>query len=290
MKGSAKFMLQLMVEDPKHHWLVTPFSMSPEHGYYDKEGNLCFLSPSPTMDVALIRELFPHCIEASKLLGVDADFRGKLEAALKRIPPYQVNSLGYLQEWIEDWKSGNQGHNVSPNFAFYPGCSITLNGNPKLAGAIEKWMGDHPAVGGFPLSWDIAVWARLERGDKVADNIRQFLSHSVANNLHNAGSNQSDASFGYTAGVAEALIQSHAGEIILLPALPTNWPTGSVNGLLARGGFQVSMRWKDGKLQSAEVLSKNGGSCKIRYGEKTLLITLKQGEIIRLTKDLESEK
>jgi alpha-L-fucosidase 2 len=290
MKGAAKFILELMVEEPKHHWLVTPFSMSPEHGYYDKEGNLCFLSPSPTMDVALIRELFPHCIEAGKLLGVDADFSQKLEVALKRIPPYQINSLGYLQEWIEDWKSGDQGHNVSPNFTFYPGCSITLKGNPELAAAIEKWMGDHPAGGGFPLSWDIAVWARLERGDKVVGYIRQFLSHSAANNLHNAGANQSDATFGYTAGVAEALVQSHTGEISLLPALPTNWPNGSVDGLLARGGFEVSMKWENGKLQSAALLSKNGGTSKVRYGEKTILLTFNPGAIIRLTNDLKSEK
>jgi len=286
MKGSAKFMLGLMVEDPKHHWLVTPFSMSPEHGYYDNEGKLCFLSPSPTMDVALIRELFPHCIEASKLLGVDADFREKLEATLKGIPPYQINSLGYLQEWIEDWKSGDQGHNVSPNFAFYPGCSITLEGNPKLAAAIEKWMEAHPARGGFPLSWDIAVWARLERGDKVADYIKQFLSHSAANNLHNGGANQSDASFGYTAGVAEALVQSHAGEINLLPALPTNWPNGSVEGLLARGRFEMSIAWKDGKLVSAQITSSKGGETKVRYGDKTVNVTVKPGEVISLNDKL----
>ena len=286
MKGSAKFMLGLMVEDPKHHWLVTPFSMSPEHGYYDNEGKLCFLSPSPTMDVALIRELFPHCIEASTLLGVDADFREKLEATLKGIPPYQINSLGYLQEWIEDWKSGDQGHNVSPNFAFYPGCSITLEGNPKLAAAIEKWMEAHPARGGFPLSWDIAVWARLERGDKVADYIKQFLSHSAANNLHNGGANQSDASFGYTAGVAEALVQSHAGEINLLPALPTNWPNGSVEGLLARGRFEMSIAWKDGKLVSAQITSSKGGETKVRYGDKTVNVTVKPGEVISLNDKL----
>jgi alpha-L-fucosidase 2 len=287
MKGSAKFLLNLMVEEPKHHWLVTPFSMSPEHGYYDSNDSLCFLSPSPTMDIAIIRELFPHCIKASKLLGVDTDFREKLAAALKRIPPYQINSLGYLQEWIEDWKSGKQGHNVSPNFAFYPGCSITMNGNPKFSAAIEKWMGDHPARGGFPLSWDIAVWARLEHGDKVAEYIKQFLAHSAANNLHNAGANQSDASFGYTAGVAEALVQSHDGAINLLPALPTNWLDGSVKGLLARGGFEVSMQWKEGKLVSAQITNNKGGKNKVRFGDKTINITVKPGELVSLNEKLE---
>ena len=95
--------------------------MSPEHGYLDSNGKMAFLSPSPTMDVAIIRELFPHCIEASETLGVDAAFRAKLRAALDRLPPYRINRLGCLQEWIEDWKAGDQGHNCSPNFPFYPG-------------------------------------------------------------------------------------------------------------------------------------------------------------------------
>jgi alpha-L-fucosidase 2 len=113
MQGAARFLLELMVEEPKHHWLVTPFSMSPEHGYIDANGTMACLSPSPTMDIAIIRELFSHCIEAGKILGVDEDFKGKLEAALKRLPPYQISRQGHLQEWIEDWQPGNQGHNMS---------------------------------------------------------------------------------------------------------------------------------------------------------------------------------
>jgi|SRR5579862_696704 len=286
LKGSAQFFLELMVEEPKHHWLVTPFSMSPEHGYMDNNGKLAFLSPAPTMDIAIIRELFPHCIEAGKLLGVDEEFRDKLEAALTKLPPYQIGSNGYLQEWIEDWKAGNQGHNVSPNFTFYPGSSITLRRDPQFAAAIQKWMEAHPARGGFPAAWDISVWARLERGDKVAEYIRNFVSKSVAANLHNGGANQSDASFGFTAGVAESLLQSHAGEISLLPALATNWPDGSVTGLRARGGFEVSIQWKAGKLQSAEIKNRGGGSCKVRYGEKTMELSIMAGGTARLNAEL----
>ena len=205
--------------------------MSPEHGYYDSKGQLAFLSPAPTMDVALIRELFPHCIEASKLLGVDEEFRARLEAALTRIPPYRINRRGFLQEWVEDWEPGNQGHNVSPDFPFYPGSSITLRGNPELSRAIGNWMETRRPRGGWPTAWDLAMWARLERGDKVAACMRAIVRNSLASDLHNAGSNQSDCNFGYTAGVAEALLQSHAGEISLLPALPTDWTDGSVKGL-----------------------------------------------------------
>jgi alpha-L-fucosidase 2 len=286
LKESARFLLELMVEEPKHHWLVTPFSMSPEHGYLDGNGNLAFLSPSPTLDVAIIRELFPHCIEASKLLGVDEEFRGKLEVALPKLPPYQINRRGFVQEWIEDWQPGDQGHNFSPQFTFYPGSSIQLRRDPQLAEAIRKWMDTRRGRGGFPTAWDICMWARLERGDKAAECIRTFVSNSVAANLHNKGSNQSDGSFGFTAGVAESLLQSHANEISLLPALPADWTDGSVQGLRARGGFEVDMRWKNGKLQSAEIRSRDGGPCNVRYGEKTTTVQVKAGETLSLNADL----
>ena len=286
MRDCARFLLNIMIVEPKHHWLVTPFSMSPEHGYLDSNGKLAFLSPSPTMDVALLRELFPHCIEAGRVLGVDADFRVKLEDALTRIPPYQIGSSGFVQEWIEDWKSGPQGHNVSPNFAFYPGCSITLRGNPEFATAYQKWVETHRPGGGFIVAWGIAVWARLERGDQVAKCIEAYMGRGPAPNLHNAGANQSDASFGFTAAVAEALVQSHAGEISLLPALPAGWDDGSVSGLRARGAYDVSMRWRGGKLQAAGLHGLKGGAIQVRCGQKVASLTIKPGEVVHLNADL----
>jgi alpha-L-fucosidase 2 len=286
MKGAAQFLLEVMVEEPKHHWLVTPFSMSPEHGYIDAQGKMAFLSPSPTMDVALIRELFPHCIEASRTLGLDGDFRARLESALARVPPYQIGRSGFVQEWIEDWQPGPQGHNVSPNFAFFPGSSITLRRNPDFAAAYQEWMEAHPPRGGFPLSWGIAMWARLERGDKVGSLIETYMNRAPAVNLHNAGANQSDASFGYTAAVAEALVQSHAGEISLLPALPPQWPAGSVRGLRARGGYEVSIEWKNGKLSSAEISNRAGGSCTVRYGQRTTKVSVSPRQAARLNGEL----
>jgi alpha-L-fucosidase 2 len=286
LRECARFLLNIMIVDPKHHWLVTPFSMSPEHGYFDAYGNAAVLSPSPTMDVAIMRELFPHCIQASKTLGVDADFRAKLEDALTKIPPYQIGSSGFVQEWIEDWKTGPQGHNVSPNFAFYPGCSVTLRGNPDLAAAYQKWMEAHQPGGGFIVSWGIAMWARLERGDQVAKCIEAYMRRGPGLNLHNQGSNQSDASFGFAAAVAEALLQSHAGEISLLPALPTGWDDGSVTGLRARGGYDVSMQWQGGKLRTADIHGLKGGAIKVRYGQKTSTINIKPGETAHLNADL----
>lgn len=287
MKGAVRFLLDVMVEHPKHHWLVTPFSISPEHRFIDDNGQPASLSPSPTMDIAIIRDLFSHCIEAAEILGADEDFRSQLATALKRVPPYQVNRLGHLQEWIEDWKSGDQGHNMSPDFTFFPGTSITLRGTPDWAAVIRKSMIDRPVHGGgWPLAWSICMWARLERGDKVADGVRTMLGNSLAPNLHNLGSNQSDASFGLTAGIAEALLQSHAGEICLLPALPTSWPDGSVSGLRARGGFEVSMGWKDGRLESAEIRHPAAAASTVRYGGRTTEISCKPGEPVRLDAEL----
>jgi alpha-L-fucosidase 2 len=288
MRGAALFLLELMVVDPKHGWLVTPVSMSPEHGYYDSAGKLSFLSQSPTMDIAIIRELFPHCIAASEELGVDSELRKRLEAALAKLPPYQVGSSGFLQEWIEDWKPAPAGHNVSPLFTFYPGRSIRLRRDSALAEAIRRWMDAHPAAGGFPMAWDIAVWSRLERGDKVAEEIRRFLgSDYLAANLHNKRSNQSDANFGYTAAVAESLVQSHDEEISLLPALSADWKEGSVSGLRARGGYEVSMEWKEGRLRSAQIHSTGGRAFRVRYGDRTARFVIQPGATVRLDHNLE---
>jgi alpha-L-fucosidase 2 len=279
MRGAAQFLLELLVEDPKHHWLVTPFSMSPEHTYRDQDGNTASLSPGPTMDIAQIRELFGHCIEASRILGIDEDFQTRLVATLPKLPPYRINSHGYLQEWIEDWTPGTENHNVSPNFPLFPGDTITLRGTPELAAAINNWMDTRQARGGWITAWDTCVWARLERGEKVEQWLGALMTNSLADNLHNQRNNQSDASFGLTAAIAEALLQSHAEEISLLPALPPHWSDGSVRGLRARGGFEVDMSWHDGKLVEAAIHSFQGGAAKLRYGPVTREVKLRRGGV-----------
>ena len=214
---------------------------------------------------------------------------------MEKIPPYQIGKDGLLQVWIEDWKRGNEGHNMSANFGFFPGNSITLRGNPEIAAAIQKWLEPRRARLSWTSAWDICDWARLENGVRVDSAINQFFRVSmpgrgtgnnfmpgrgIGNNLHNPGSNQSDANFGYTAGVAECLLQSHAGEISLLPALPVSWKDGSVTGLRARGGFEVNIEWKDGKLTKAEIKSLLGNSCVIRANGKTTNYSPAKGETI----------
>lgn len=292
MKGSAQFLMDIMTEEPKYKYLVIPFSTSPEQGYFVKEGEKeVFLSSSTTMNIGVIRDLFPHCIEAQKILNIDHEFGARLAGALEKIPPYQIGKDGLLQVWIEDWKRGNQGHNMSANFGFFPGNSITLRGNPDIAAAIEKWLEPRLARTGWPSAWDICDWARLENGVRADTAINQFFhprmpGRGIGNNLHNTASNQSDANFGFTAGVAECLLQSHAGEISLLPSLPPSWQNGSVTGLKARGGFEVDMSWENGKLTSCNLKSILGNSCLVRYSGETKTYDIPAGNSINIIRDL----
>jgi len=286
MKGSAQFLMDIMTVHPEYDYLVIPFSMSPEQGFFVSENaEEAFLAPATTMNTGLIKDLFPHCIEAARLLDTDADFSSSLGEALGRIPPYMIGKDSLLQVWIEDWKRGNEGHDMSANFGFFPGNSITLRDNPVLAAAIRKWLEPRRISTSWPSAWDICYWARLEDGVRADTVIRKFFLArtpwgGIGNNLHNTAFNQSDANFGYTAGVAECLLQSHAGEISILPALPVSWKDGSVSGLRARGGFEVDIDWKDGRLVKAEITSLLGNPCVVRANGKTMEYSPAKGETV----------
>ena len=192
--------------------------MSPEHTYLDKDGNTASLSPGPTMDIALIRELFRHCIEAEKILGTGQRISViVLPLRCPKLPPYRINSTR-LSPGVDRGLDARfrRATTSPPIFPFFPGSTITLRGNPDLAGAINKWMETRRPRGGWITAWDTGVWARLERGDKVEQWLDTLMKNSLADNLHNRGNNQSDANFGLTAAIAESLLQSHAGEISLV--------------------------------------------------------------------------
>ena len=295
MKGAARFVLDILEENPNYGYLTIPFSMSPEQGYYiDGNPEEMFLAPSTTMDNALIRDLFPHCIEAAKLLGIDAEFSSRLAATLERIPPYMVGKDDMLQGWIEDWTRGRENHNWSGTFGLYPGNSITLRGTPELAKAVETWLEPRPVTVFWNSAIDISQWARLENGEKTDEILRKiFMSPAgrrasgFGNNLHFSGSNQSDINFGITAAIAESLLQSHAGEISILPALPVSWKDGSVSGLKARGDYEVSISWKDGRMTSCEIKSNLGKPFTVRYAGKTRDFTLAAGKSVKFGPDLQ---
>ena len=286
MKGAATFLMDILTWHPGYKYLVIPFSMSPEQGFFISEGaEEAYFAPETTMNTGLIKDLFPHCIEAAQLLGIDGEFSNRLKDALDSIPPYMIGKDGLLQVWIEDWKRGNEGHNMSANFGFFPGNSITLRENPELADAIRKWLEPRRVSTSWPSAWDICDWARLEDGFRADTVIREFFMTrtpwgGIGNNLHNISFNQSDANFGYTAGVAECLLQSHAGEISILPALPVSWKDGSVRGLRARGGYEVDIDWKDGKLVKAEIRSLLGNPCVVRANGVTKEYNPARGETI----------
>ena len=303
MKGAALFFVDALVKDPKTGLLITGPSNSPEQGG---------LVMGPTMDRQIVRSLFGEVIAAAKALNVDADLRDQLASLRKQIAPNQIGQYGQLQEWMEDKDDPkNQHRHVSHLWGVYPGSEITPYGTPDLFQAARQsliFRGD--AATGWSMGWKINLWARFLDGDhayKILQNLITPASDKPARaglfpNLFDAHPPfQIDGNFGATAGITEMLLQSddpygtptswspvQSGEaafVHLLPALPSAFPTGKVTGLRARGGLDVAIEWKDGKLSKATLTARESKPVKVRYAGKELEIQAKAGSKYELGAD-----
>jgi alpha-L-fucosidase 2 len=299
IKEAARFCLDWLVEDADGR-LVTAPSTSPENMFVTRDGQRLAVSVASTMDMAIIWDLFTHCIEASTLLEVDEELRGELATARERLCAPRVGQYGQLQEWFRDWDDpGDRHRHQSHLFGVYPGNQITPRREPRLFRAAQRSLelrGDGGT--GWSMGWKICLWARFGDGDHAhrmlgnmlslvrGDETNYFQGGTYPNLFDAHPPFQIDGNFGATAGIAEMLLQSHDGEIHFLPALPLAWPSGSVRGLCARGGFVVDIAWQDGELVAATVDSKRGQPCVIRYRDRVVSLETVKSERYSFGADL----
>jgi alpha-L-fucosidase 2 len=301
MKGAAQFFLDTLVEEPKHKWLVTCPTISPENKH-PADVAIC---AGATMDMQILRDLFSQCIKAAQILAIDHQFAEKLVSTRDRLAPMQIGKAGQLQEWLEDWDleaPERQHRHVSHLYGLFPSAQITRNGTPGLFNAARRTLEMRGDVGtGWSLAWKINFWARLQDGDHAYRLLTKALTPIFQKGVaYNGGGGvypnlfdahppfQIDGNFGATSGIAEMLLQSQDGKIHLLPALPANWPNGSVTGLRARGGFEVDIVWRKSRLANAVIRSVWGTTAKLHYAEKVRSVKIKRGESLRLDRSLRS--
>ena len=294
MKSACEFYIDFLVPEPKNGWLVVSPSFSPENRPNVNGKRSFSVVAGATMDNQMVRDLLRNTTKAATLLGEDAAFVDTLCTIEARLAPMQIGRWGQLQEWMEDWDNPKDHHrHVSHLWGLYPGNQITEE-TPELFEAAKQSLiarGD-PSTG-WSMGWKVCLWARLLDGNHAMKLIREQIKPAVGESGQNGGTYpnlfdahppfQIDGNFGCTAGIADMLVQSHAGYIHLLPALPDEWSQGTVKGLCCRGGFELTeLTWENGTVVRASLLSRLGGKLRIKVNGEMKEIDTQKGETIQL--------
>jgi alpha-L-fucosidase 2 len=288
MKEAAQFALGILQEAPGGTLfagrLVTNPSTSPENRYM-LNGKPQVLAYAPAMDIELIRELFKNCQRAAEIIGTDAEFRSELNRAERRLPPLQIGKRGQLQEWIEDYDEAEPQHrHVSHLYSLFPGHDISLRSTPEFAAGAKKSLelrGDGGT--GWSTVWRTALWARLQNPEHAYNNLKILITTSTLPNMFDlCPPFQIDGNLGASAAITEMLVQSTSDEIMILPALPSQWPSGSLKGVRVRGGGRVDIAWKDGRLTELSLQSDHATRYRIGYGDYSAEYQIQPGTTVML--------